>query len=95
MCSQVPTLSYAQAQAGALYTVVMVDRDALSASAPYVSPIRHWVYVNVSGQQLLQGYTASNADPNTLSNYLPPGVCSLSLSHPLVFRFVNGMVHLE
>ena len=53
-----PTFGYRPAVAGALYTVLVVDRDATSASAPLNSPLLHYAVVNVTGAALEIGFSA-------------------------------------
>lgn len=91
-----PTLRYSGAQAGSLYSVIMVDRDAVSAANPSWSPIRHWTIVNVAGSELLAGLNPSNTQGMILSQYIQPAVrdslpCRILLSVVLnfsVFQFV-------
>lgn len=50
---------------------MMLDPDALSYTAPVLSPIRHWLVGNVHGADLAKGVLSAGA--NVLSPYHPPG----------------------
>lgn len=66
-----PTVMWAAADRSQQYAIVFVDRDAISAQNPNLSPIRHGVAVNVTGAQLAAGVSDS-ATGNWLMPYSGP-----------------------
>jgi phosphatidylethanolamine-binding protein (PEBP) family uncharacterized protein len=58
--SSQPTISYQSATPGLLYTVIIVDRDAISMSSPIYSPIMHFVVSNVTGEELAAGLNTTD-----------------------------------
>ena len=74
-----PAVSYDTADVSALYTVLIVDRDASSASNPSRSPIIHMALSNVPGDVLQYGISPSTISDTVLSFFSysgpqpPPG----------------------
>ncbi|GFT63039.1 phosphatidylethanolamine-binding protein homolog F40A3.3 [Nephila pilipes] len=53
-----PTLDY-PADDNKLYTLIMIDVDAPFPSDPILSPFRHWLVVNIPGNDINKGNTKS------------------------------------
>lgn len=54
-----PLVQWNGAESSGFYTVLMVDPDAPTPGAPTLSPIMHWVAVNVPGTTLALGFSNS------------------------------------
>jgi phosphatidylethanolamine-binding protein (PEBP) family uncharacterized protein len=66
-------VTFAAAQPGANYTLMMVDQDAFSAQNPVVSPVRHWLLSDIPGSVLAsQGVNGDSF--SVLSGYFAPAV---------------------
>ena len=69
-----PIIQYKNAIPGVLYTLIMVDRDASKPWLPTNSPLIHFILINISAEQLQNGFNASNIGSATpLLNYKGPG----------------------
>ena len=68
-----PTIYFKDADPGMLYTVIMVDRDALSMSSPAYSPVVHFIVSNVTATDLRNGFnTSSMHSLKPFFSYSPP-----------------------
>jgi len=78
-----PTISYDTADVSTMYTVLIVDRDASSASNPTRSPIIHMALSDVSGDVLQYGISPSTISDTVLSfqPYTGPGPPPNSFCH--------------
>lgn len=84
--SHAPEVRWAQAEPGALYTLLMLDFDGnANGSWPDAvasgenSPVRHWIVGNIPGDQLRSGYNESSTakagdKPGVLQPYRAPHI---------------------
>jgi len=71
------------------YVIIIVDRDAPSASNPIRSPLRHFAAYNISGNQLLTPGLDSNTLISTWFNYSgpqPPAYSGCHRYYGMVYR---------
>jgi phosphatidylethanolamine-binding protein (PEBP) family uncharacterized protein len=75
-----PKITYPDADPSQGYVLMMIDPDAKSRVSPTVSPIRHWLIVNIPGSALLAGDVGGGpvggpavGQGTVLSEYHPPG----------------------
>ncbi|XP_017967817.1 protein D3 [Drosophila navojoa] len=71
-----PTVSW-DAEAGALYTLLMVDPDAPSRSDPTMREVLHWAVINIPGNNVANG--------QVLAEYVGAGPAQGSGLHRYVF----------
>ncbi|KAH8311407.1 hypothetical protein KR044_006165, partial [Drosophila immigrans] len=71
-----PTISW-DAEAGALYTLLMVDPDAPSRTDPKLREVLHWAVINIPGNKV--------ADGQVLAEYVGAGPADGSGLHRYVF----------
>merc|ERR1712080_36615 len=76
LARDVPSIKF-PAQTGHLYTIAMVDPDAPSRSNPVAAQWKHWLVINVSGNDLSSG--------QTLTDYAGPSPPRGSGPHRYVF----------
>lgn len=67
-----PAFAYAFANASALYTLLVLDRDAPNAAEPIRSPLIHMVYADVPGVQLAAGAVTTSTMLFPYSGPRPP-----------------------
>ena len=53
---ETPSVTW-QADANSYYTLLMTDPDAPSRKTPFVGEVRHWLVVNIPGNDIGQGET--------------------------------------
>lgn len=68
----IPTIKYADAKEKSYYTLVMVDPDAPSHSAPAFREWRHWVVGNIPGKKLIHGFSGDASTVTSYSGPMPP-----------------------
>jgi len=67
-----PVVQWAGAASGQFYTLIMVDPDAPTPRAPTMSPIMHWVAVNIPGDDLATGFSNATVAVQELFPYHGP-----------------------
>lgn len=67
-----PLIRYSNAKPREYYTLIMVDPDAPSRSNPQSKFWRHWLIVNIPGQELLHGNPLTGKILSAYSRPTPP-----------------------
>jgi phosphatidylethanolamine-binding protein (PEBP) family uncharacterized protein len=83
-----PLIGYGAADAQALYTLLLLDRDAPNAVAPIRSPLIHMAIADIPGADLA-GNRVSNASGRALFPYSGPRPPAGSLCHRYYFELYS------
>eukprot|EP00898_Chlorokybus_atmophyticus_P004875 jgi/Chlat1/5389/Chrsp35S05219 len=79
------SVSWRPADNGTLYTLVMLDPDAKSSRNRFMSPIIHWLVVNIRPDQAQVNQLQSIQKGDTLHPYSGPGPAVNSGPHRYIF----------